>query len=345
MNMFIRFIGCFLLFFSYGYSQNVMTISDAIVDYILFVDDAYLDQVPGTKGGCSLVDHETLLNILDQSHSTPTLVPGGSAVNMLKGLSTLGHTCTLIVSIGKDHAGDLYLEGLKKHGINLNLQRTPLLTGKCVSLVTPNGERTMRTYLGNSGVNAKLDLTQTSFEDLSLFHIEGYQLQHHELIRTAISLAKQAGARVSMDLASFETVRTETPFIWELIESRKIDLLFANKDEVRALTSCAPNLACDLLAAYCPTVVVTLGEKGCLVQQGSTQLWHPAFHVPTVDTTAAGDLFIGGFLHGYLNQYPLEKCAWMGSLLASYVVQVIGSEISPQQWDEIHSKLIQTMDR
>jgi sugar/nucleoside kinase (ribokinase family) len=325
------------------HAKPVMTISDAIVDFILFVDDPFLDQVPGKKGGCDLVDHQTILNILNRSQSEPHQVPGGSAVNMLKGLATLGHECTLIVTVGEDDAGDFFLEGLRKNGLNLLLDRAPTPTGKCISLVTPNGERTMRTYLGASTANAELNLSASQFNDLTLFHIEGYQLQHYALIKQAITLAREAGATISMDLASFETVRAHRDFIWDLLKDKQIDLLFANKDEARALTGMEPSQACSHLSSYCSTIAVTLGEKGSLVQQGEEQLWHPAFLVSAIDTTGAGDLFIGGFLNGYLRNYSPKTCAWIGSLLASHVVQVVGSEIPPERWEIIHQELLSNL--
>lgn len=328
-----------LLPFSHILAKPVMTISDAIVDFILFVDEPFLNELPGKKGGSALVDHETILHILNHSQTKPHQVPGGSAVNMLKGLATLGHECTLMVSVGEDQAGDFFLNAVRKNGLNLLLDRAPTPTGKCISMVTPNGERTMRTYLGTCTANAELKLSASQFDDLTLFHIEGYQLQHYAFIKQAIALAKEAGATISMDLASFETVRAHRDFIWDLLMDKQIDLLFANKDEARALTGMEPSLACNHLSQYCSTVVVTLGEKGSLVQQKQLQLFHPAFIVPAMDTTGAGDLFIGGFLNGYLRNYSLETCAWIGSLLASHVVQVIGSEIPSERWELIHEEL------
>ncbi len=334
MHHLLRYV-LILCFISQLNAQEVLTISDSIVDHILFVDDSFISTLPGKRGGSCLIDADTFDAILEKSGAKPQLMPGGSSVNVLKGLSKLGHHCTLVVKVGDDAAGQFFVNRLCDQGIHLLMEKMPSPTGKSACLVTPNGERTMRTFLGESGANANLDLNTCDFEMLNLFHLEGYQLKHHDLVNSAIELSRQNHALISIDLSSFEIARAEKKFVDSLLDDGKIDILFANQDEALALTGLCPQEACKHLSSVCKVAVVTMGEKGCFVQTGSEQIYFPAYSVPVVDTIGAGDLFISGFLHGYLNQWPIEDCAWLGSLLASQVVQVIGAEIPQERWESI----------
>jgi sugar/nucleoside kinase (ribokinase family) len=326
---------CFLLPLIPLSAQNVLTISDSIVDHILFVDENFIAKLPGKRGGCSLINAEEFETLLNQCGATPQLMPGGSGINVIKGLAALDHHCALIVQVGNDATGEFFVNSLTDRGIRLIMQTLSSPTGKSACLVTPNGERTMRTFLGASGSNAQLSLREDDFNDVDLLHLEGYQLKHHKLVKNAIQLAKQRGALISVDLASFEVVKAEKLFIESLLKEQAIDLLFANQDEAMALTGLSAREACADLASHCSVAIVTMGEKGCYVQQGEHAFHHPAFSVPTLDTTGAGDLFTSGFLHGFLHQWDTVDCAWMGSTLASEVVQVIGAEIPAKKWESI----------
>lgn len=329
----------FICVLNFSHSARVLTISDSIVDYILHVDEAYVRSIPGKKGGSALVDEELFQKIIHDSKSDPIIRPGSSGVNTIKGLQQLGHHCAVVTTIGKDEDGDFFLRSLKAQGIRPILQTSLLPTGRSACLVSENGERTMRTFLGASKENDKLHLNPGMFQGISHLHIEGYQLKHQQLIRNALALAKRYRASVSLDLASFEVVQANKEFIWKLLHERAIDVLFSNQEEAQALSGYAPQKAAEHLAHHCKTAVVTMGENGCYVSQGTTQWRCPAMQVDVVDTIGAGDLFISGFLHGYLSgQSPSLSACW-GTYLASQVVQVFGAEISHEQWKEIAHRI------
>lgn len=330
----MRLFFCILLPI-FAHTCEILTISDAILDHIQFVDDQMLKQIPGEKGGSMLVDNATFYAIIDASNTLPTTVPGGSAVNSIKGLASLGHSAGLITTVGDDEEGRYFLESLKKKGISLFLGKSSIPTGKCACLVSADGERTMRTFLGASTENGNLLLNPEMFQGISHFHLEGYQLFHPELVKNALKLAKEAGATTSLDLSSFEIARMQSSLIWELLESRSINLLFCNAQEASILTTLPPQAASFCLSKYCDAAIVTLGERGCFVCSGTELCRCPALKVPIVDTIGAGDLFISGFLHGYLTKQPLETCTRLGTLIASHVVQVIGAEIPDERWDDI----------
>lgn len=339
----MRYISlCLLAFLThFATATEVLTISDSIVDHILFVDEEFISTIPGKKGGSELVDDNLFNKIIRESNAKALLYPGASAVNMLKGLSQLGHDCALITTIGEDDAGKFFLASLVDQGIDLTLQTSSTPTGKSACLVTPDGERTMRTFLGASKENNKLHLKEEDFQGITHFHLEGYQLKHRGLVSNSLLLAKKNNATVSLDLSSFEVVRAHKEFIWELLHNGSIDLLFANQQEAEVLTGLPAREASSVIAKHAAISVITLGEKGCICQKGDVQWQCPACLVDVVDTIGAGDLFVSGFLHGYLTQQPVPACARTGTILASHVVQVLGAEIPSDHWEEIKSALCQ----
>ena len=335
----ILFFTLFSLLSTLAHSYEVLTISDSIVDHILYVDEPFVCSLSGKMGGSALVDDSSFKQIISDSGVVPTIRPGASAVNMIKGLQQLGHACGVITTIGDDAEGDFFLKSLNAQGVILFLNTSSTPTGKSACLVTPNKERTMRTFLGASTENHRLELKPEIFEGITHFHLEGYQLRHKQLVREAIALARKNGATISIDLSSFEVVKANYAFIWDLLNNNEIDVLFANKEEACTLTGLAPKEAAALLAKYCSISVVTVGENGCYTSHGSSQWKCPALNVEAVDTIGAGDLFISGFLHGFLTNEPISTCACWGTLLASRVVQVLGAEIPNDQWDTIRSLL------
>jgi len=334
------FLTFFSLLLNHLHAYEVLTISDSIVDHILYVDEAFVRSLPGEMGGSELVDNTLFKQIISGSGTAPTIRPGASAVNTIKGLQQLGHSCGLNTTVGSDPEGDFFLNSLNAQGIVLHLKNSSIPTGKSACLVTPNKERTMRTFLGASRENNHLRLESKMFKDISHFHLEGYQLKHKQLVKEAIALARKNSATISIDLSSFEVVKANDAFIWDLLNNKEIDILFANQEEAFTLTGLAPKEAAELVANFCDISVVTVGENGCYTNQGSAQWKCPALSVEAIDTIGAGDLFISGFLHGFLTKEPVSTCACWGTLLASRVVQVLGAEIPNDQWDVIRSLVV-----
>jgi sugar/nucleoside kinase (ribokinase family) len=322
---------------------RVLTITDALVDLTFATTDEFINSIPGKKGGCDLVDCDQLEHLAQRCSITPQHTLGGSTGNTIKGLQHLGNPCTLITTVGKDDSGVFYENYLHSLGVRLFLAASSLPTGKCACFVAPNGDRTMRTYLGASIENGLIELTREMFEDVELFHMEGYQLKHNALLRRALELAKARGAKVSLDLSSFEVVQRHKEFIWELLKEKKIDLLFANHEEAFTLTDLPAKEASDLLSRFAEVAVVTMGDKGCYARSHGCAVHCAAYKVSAIDTVGAGDLFISGFLHGFLHKQPLQICACIGSLLASHVIQVVGAEIPEERWAEIDSTLLNMM--
>lgn len=318
---------------------DVIGIGAPVIDQILPISEEYLSQIPGNKGGMIAVDYESFLKIVAGSKAEALLIIGGSSSNTIKGLAQLGQKCAIIGKIGSDLAGKKFLESMLALGVTPLFLQSSSPTGQVACLVTPEGERTFRSFLGASSEMKADELIPEQFEKARLVHIEGYTLlAGTSLTQRAMELAKNANAKVSFDLASFEIVHDYKETIIDLI-SRHVDVLFANVEEIKALTGLPPEKGCSILKDICETVVVLAGKQGCWVGHRESIIYQPAFSVETIDTTGAGDLFASGFLHGYLTGQSLEECARFGAITGAAVVQVLGTDIPLKKWEEVKSKL------
>jgi sugar/nucleoside kinase (ribokinase family) len=199
--------------------------------------------------------------------------------------------------------------------------------------VSKDGERTMRCCPGVANDLSGQDLSWSLFSEAKWVHIEGYMLNVHDkdYVCDVMKMAKEAGALISFDLSSVELVLKKREEMLYLLKNY-VDLVFGNKEEVRALLKLNPHEGCLKLQEFCTVSVVTLGKDGCLV--GSRGQVYPvkAETVKVVDTTGAGDLFASGFLHGCIAGQPLLTCARWGHLLAGAVCEEYGAEIPPKKW-------------
>lgn len=269
------------------------------------------------------------------NYLSPVFVPGGSASNTIKNMSMLGAKCGCIGKVGNDQLGEFYKRSMRERGvIPLNTTSLTTRTGQVLCLVTPDGDRTMRAYLGASEEMAVSDLVEQDFEGVKLFHVEGYAIYSKDVVIRAMKLAKKCNATVSFDLGSFQLVRQFKPLLLELLR-RYVDIVFCNESEARELIDGTPEECVDYLASICKVSVVTMGPSFCFVKSGTNKYRCPTEPVKAVDTTGAGDCFASGFLYGYLQGYSLEQCARLGSLAGGTVVQHIGAEIPINKWNEL----------
>jgi sugar/nucleoside kinase (ribokinase family) len=308
------------------------------VDHLIHVPEEYLDQIGGKKWGMEAVSYAQMIQIIEKSGTIPKLIAGGSGANVAKGLGKLGHKVGFLGKIGEDPIGETFIEGLQRSHVIPNLATSQTPTGHAVCLITPDGQRTCRTYLGASRDFGSKDLEPEMFHGCQWVHIEGYQLINGTVVEKAMLLAKQAGAKISFDLSSFEIVETFKMRILELIKG-SVHLLFANQEEAKALFGLEVDPTCKMLTEFCKITVITQGEKGCTIGADSKILSYPAYPVIPLDTTGAGDLFQSGFIHGLLLGKPVRTAARFGALCAQAVVQVVGAEVDQENWIELKRKL------
>ncbi len=319
-------------------APEVLGIGSPFWDYILRVSETFLDSNTKVKGGVEMIDATTFRRLIDKAETPVTLIAGGSCANVIKGLAHLGHSCALLGKVGSDEAGKIYIKRMRELGIVPLLIPAQAPTGQVIALVTPDGERTMRDFLGASSEMRPEDLSPDAFKGVKWVHIEGYTLLAEGVAARAMQLAKEAGAGISFDLANFELVQRFKSEIIALV-SRYVDLLFCNEEEAKILTLRDPPGSCALLRDLCKIAVVSMGKEGCWVASEEGEIRCTAYPVAPLDSTGAGDLFAAGFLHGYLTDKPLSDCASAGAKVAAAVVQVLGAEIPAVTWQSLKSEL------
>lgn len=311
-----------------------------MVDVLVRLDDeSVINELGFPKGSMQLVDAETSKLIAEKTKKyKKEMASGGSAANTIHGLARLGVETAFIGVIGRDETGKFFEEDMKKSGIKPLLFKSDSPSGIATAMITKDGERTFGTFLG-AAVELSADmLTKELFEGYDILHIEGYLVQNHELIEKALKLAKDAGMKVSLDLASFNVVEDNLDFLKEMVE-KYVDILFANEEEAKAFTGLSPEEALNEIARISDISIVKVGSKGSMIKQGDTIVNIEPIKANPIDTTGAGDIYASGFLWGYVNNLGFEKAGYAGSLLASTVIEVIGAKFDDKKWEEVKKKL------
>ncbi len=327
------------LFCNQQAKYDVLGIGTAITDLVIPVSDHFLQTYVGEKGGATEVSVEKIDHIITMSQQTPTVKPGGSCANSLKGLGTLGMRTAFHFRVGDDSYGHLFQQSLKQHHVEPQVIIDPLdASGKLACLVTADHQRTFCVYTGASGNFCSSDLDPHLFTQATIVHIEGYALRNANLVERAMQLAKERGATISFDLGCFQLVREHNQRIKNLISSY-VDILFGNEEEMTALWDLPLEATRLELHKIAPLAIILMGKNGCYITRAQHDCSVPSYPVPAIDTTGAGDFFISGFLYGYLQKWPIEKCAQAGNLLGSKVVQYYGASIPDEAWDEMKQGL------
>ena len=317
--------------------DKIIGMGNALVDVLAILDnDMTLQEMQLPKGSMQLIDEQKLAQINRKFATMKTYrATGGSAGNTILALANLGMAPGFLGKVGRDEVADFFRNDFMEHGIEARLLECNLPSGIASTFISPDGERTFGTYLGAASTLKAEDLSLSIFADYSYFYIEGYLVQDHEMILRAMELGKQAGLQICLDMASYNIVAGDLDFITHLIE-KYVDIVFSNEEEARAFTGKDPEAAVEMIARKCSIAVVKMGARGALVKKGSK-----AFHIDAVkadrviDTTGAGDYFSAGFLYGLTIGTSLEKCGMIGALLAAYVIQVVGTTLSNEKWNEI----------
>jgi len=320
--------------------MKILGIGNALVDVLVQLpDEKLLRELNVEKGSMNLIDAETRRVVFDKIKSFPVKqTTGGSVSNTTKALKQLGEPVGFMGKAGSDEYGYFYLKEMSDLDIELHLIQENTYSGTAIALITPDGERTFCTYLGAAAEMQKDDLHTTIFEKYSHLYIEGYLVQNHELIEAALEMAKSLRMTIILDLASFNVVASDRDFIQHLVDSY-VDILFANEDEMIALTGKSSELAIHEIAEKVPTVVMKGGAKGSWIKQKDLLIHVPVYNkIKPLDTTAAGDYYAAGYFYGMLNRTIPEKCAKLGTLLAYHIIQVVGTKLPEETWIDIREK-------
>lgn len=318
--------------------KKVIGMGNALTDMLVNMkSDDTLAAFSLEKGSMNLVDTEQQKKISKSVAGLPyTLSLGGSASNTIRAMARLGSQVGFIGKVGQDSTGDFFEQGLINVGVQPFIFRGHNHSGRCVSLVSPDGERTMITYLGAAMEMTSYEISPDMFTGYDCLYIEGYLVQDHDLIGCAVRTAKQCGLKVAIDLASFNVVAENLEFLRSLV-SEYVDILFANEQEARTFTGeDEPLNALQAISEMCDLAVVKIGTKGALIKQGAEVL-HVGIMAAAkrVDTTGAGDYYAAGFLSGMCQGLNLRQCGTIGAIAAGKVIEVVGTTFGEDAWNEI----------
>ncbi len=309
---------------------DVLGIGNAIVDILASTEDDFLVRESLSKGTMHLIDAERADTLY--AHMGPAIeASGGSAGNTAAGVASLGGRAAFIGKVADDAFGTIYRHDMKATGVHFGT--APLSEGaptaRSMILITPDGERTMNTYLGACQALSPDDIDADIVGRAAITYLEGYLWDPPEAKKAfirAAEIAHAAGRKVSLTLSdAFCVDRFRAEFL-DLIRSKTVDILLANDSEVRSLYETGDvDSALTALKADCTLAAVTIGAEGALVVTPEATIKVPATPVnAVVDLTGAGDLFASGFLYGVARGMALTDAGRLGALAASEVIGHIG---------------------
>lgn len=317
--------------------DKIIGMGNALVDVLVRIDDdSLLEKLHLPKGSMQLIQEDTLSEIRKYTSGMKIhRSTGGSAGNTVGALAALGANPGFIGKIGQDETGAFFGDTLRQRGVNALLATCDLPSGIASTFISTDGERTFGTYLGAAATLRAEDLSRKMFAGYNYLYIEGYLLQDHDLMLRAVQLAKEEGLQVCLDMASYNVVEAERDFFDQLIV-KYVDIVFANESEALAYTGKAPHEALEEIASKCSIAVVKTGKEGSLVKKGTEVIQLLSCPVDNVlDTTGAGDFYAAGFMYGLTCGYSLEKCVQISTILATAVIQEVGTTLPAKKWDEI----------
>ena len=312
-----------------GVSLDALTIGNALVDVLATVDEGFLVRENIVKGSMNLVDIKRSKHLHSLVNSR-TEMSGGSAANTAYGLASLGGKAGFIGKISADRLGESFSHDLDTVGVKFfpGVTCETEDTGRCLIVVTPDGNRTMNTFLGAASLLDAADISKLAVQSAAVVFLEGYLFDKDaakEAFRTAAEYAHAAGRKVALTLSdSFCVDRHRADFL-SLVKN-DIDILFSNEDELKALYQVdSINDGLHQLRDNCEFAAVTRNEHGSVVIDGDEVVIIDAEPVDSVvDATGAGDMYAAGFLYGFVRGKPIEQCGKIGSIVASEVITHMG---------------------
>lgn len=313
-------------------STRLLGISNAIVDVLAHINDDFLDKIGAPPGSMTLIDKDRAHEIYDMM-GPATEMSGGSVANTVAGFANLGGSAAYIGQVKADQLGEIFVHDMRSLGVDIRLQPAAegAPTARCHVLISPNGQRTMQTYLGACTELSEADITETTVGSPGVILLEGYVWDIAEgpaLAASAIKIAKANGSSVALSLSDSFCVARHREAFHAAVRSG-VDIVVADEDEVNALLETESfEDTSRKLADYDNLFAMTRSEKGSVIMHKGETVIQPATPVETiVDTTGAGDAYTAGFLYGLTSDKSLEECARLGTFCATNVIQQVGGRI------------------
>jgi sugar/nucleoside kinase (ribokinase family) len=309
---------------------DVVGIGNALVDVLVHRDDAFLNTHELVKGSMTLIDVERAVSLSAVANGGVE-ISGGSAANTMCGVASFGGAAAFIGKVSDDQLGHVFAHDLRAEGVSYanQLNAADVPTGRCIIVVTPDGQRTMNTFLGVASLLGPADVADAVVADSSVLYMEGYLWDRPEAMeayRKAAAVAHGAGRKVSLTLSDSFCVQRHHEAFLDLVRS-EVDILFANETEICALYGTdSLAVAYDAVREHCEIAAITLGAQGAAIvthERVEVVAAEPVERV--VDTTGAGDLFAAGFLYGLTHGAEAVEAARLGSVAAAEVIAHVGA--------------------
>lgn len=309
---------------------DVIGIGNALMDILVNVGHDQLLEMNLKKGTMELYDADEIKKIEEKvGKEGVKIAPGGSVANTIYGISQLGGNVVFIGKVGHDEHGAIYEQKMIEGGVGSRIIKKEGNTGRVVTMITPDTERTFATHLGIACQLEKEELFEDDIKESKILHICGYQLINPKLKRTvlhAMDVAKANGVKVSIDLAAPNIVSQNLADFTDVIKTYA-DIVFANEEEAEAFTGKKEKEALDVIADMCEIAVVKVGARGSFIKKGDETVEVSGIKADAVDTTGAGDSYAAGFLYGFTQGMELDKCGMIGSWIAAKVVSQLGARV------------------
>ena len=320
-------------------SKSIMTekvqllgISNAIVDILAHVDDGFLDEIGAPPGSMTLIDEEQAHDLYARM-GPATEKSGGSVANTVAGFANLGGTAAYIGRVRDDQLGEIFVHDMRSLGVDIRTEpaQSGAPTARSHVLVTPDGQRTMQTYLGACTELSVGDVTPDSVGKNEVILLEGYVWDIPDgpaLTSAAMKLGAETGAKIALSLSdSFCVERHRSAF--KRAVHGDVDIVFADEDEVMALFGVDTfDEVLNAIDGFNNLFVMTRSEKGSVIVHGGDTIRQDAIPVKKVlDTTGAGDAYTAAFLYGYTQGRSLDECAKLGTWCATQIIQQLGARL------------------
>ena len=308
--------------------MKILGIGNAIVDVICKVEDKFITQNNLTKSTMKLVGEPEFKKLLSTLKIEET-VSGGSVANSMVGLSQLGNKVGFIGKVSDDNLGNKYEEGLKKENVEFfySKKKETIPTGTCLILITPDSERTMVTFLGTAGKINENDIDANAVKNSEILFLEGYLWDEGEP-KKAFEKAINNANKVTMSLSDLFCVERHKPHFLDLVKN-KLDITFANEQEIMSLIDAKKfDEVINFAKEIKKLIVITRGDKGAIaINKDEIVECVAKKNLKIKDLTGAGDLFAGGFLHGFANNKSIKESLEIGTEMSSKVIQIIGARL------------------
>jgi sugar/nucleoside kinase (ribokinase family) len=325
---------------------DVYGIGNALVDMEFEVNDQFFISNNIDKGLMTLVDEDRQKTLLHSISAHPKKRQcGGSAANTVVAVAQFGAKCFYSCKVANDEVGDFYLSDLKASGVDSNLDgksREQGITGKCLVMVTPDAQRTMNTFLGITATLSTSEVDVASIQNSKYVYIEGYLVASptgQDAAVAAREAAEKAGVKTALTFSDVNMVRFFRDGIQRMV-GKQLDLLFCNEEECLAYTGEQDLfVAREKLKEVARTFVVTLGENGAMIWDGTTFIDIEPYKVKALDSNGAGDMYAGAFLYAITNGHTHASAGKLASLAASKVVSQFGPRLKVEEVQEIRKQV------